>query len=410
MRHCPLFSRFSMLITMLALLLTTEVKAQPAPPTETCGSPTISCEGIAELLNEREGYGRFAQGGLNGKFALVTSNADSGYGSLRDILSRATGPLWIRFASDMVIDLRSQINLKSDVTIDGRGRSVTLHDWGLTLSKNVHNIIVTHITIDGRFTSESQAVNIAPAHDVWIDHLTLRRTNDRLINVKSGATNVTLSWLRFEQHNKVMLFNNLDEDLFKFYERDSQLRVTLHHSYFVDTVQRNPRAQMGTSHIFNNLLEDWDFYGMSFSLEHRALIEGNIFSNTSNRRCKELGSFKTIEKIDRNYCKSVPMAPLRTALPNGEADRAEFERGKEKYHYNHDWRAFLVVRDNLYLGDSRPVLSDYRPENVPTPPYCYSYDRPSEALAQRIRVGAGNRYSPPVRGERRCPAGVAPVQ
>src|SRR3546814_14392180 len=64
---------------------------------------------------------------------------------------------------------------------------------------------------------------------------------------------------------------------------------SLHHNYFFNTVQRNPRAQFGTFHLFNNLVENWDFYGMSFSLEAKALIEGNIFNNDSQRKCVEIG-------------------------------------------------------------------------------------------------------------------------
>ena len=355
---------------------------------------------MSELLTQREGYGRSATGGLGGRFVVVTSNADSGPGTLRDFVEKTRGPIWVTFASDMAIDLRAQIRVPSNVTIDGRGRSVTLNDWGLTLF-NAYNVIVTHIAVDGRFREDTQAVNVVTSHDIWLNHLTLARTLDRLVNVKTGSTDVTLSWIRFEDHNRVMLFNNLpSENLFEFYDRDSRLRVTLHHSYFLDTVQRHPRAQIGTSHIYNNLLENWDFYGMSFSLEHRSLIEGNIFSNTMNRPCtlpKEIGEI---------YCKGISGAPALTAMANGEIDREEYERSRTKYHYTRDWRAFLKVSDNLYLGDTKPVLADYQPDKVPAPPYCYSYEQPDVALSVRIKTGAGNRGNVMPAIKRTCPIGV----
>ena len=244
------------------------------------------------------------------------------------------------------------------------------------------------------------------SHDVWLHHLTLMRSIDRLINVEDGATDVTLSWLRFEKHNKVMLFNSgSNENIFKFFERDSHLRVTLHNSYFIDTVQRNPRAQIGgTSHIFNNLLENWDTYGMSFSLEHRALVEGNIFSNTSRRPCTEPEFFDTIEDVRMNFCKNIPTAPKMTALPNGSIDKEDYDRTKQKYQYTHDWRAFLRVRDNLYLGDAKPVLADYMPEKVPLPPYCYAYEHPDEKLAARIRAQAGHLGQTAPVAKNDCPA------
>jgi pectate lyase len=375
------------------------IASAEAPGRNACDLPTMECPAVAELLAQREGYGRAATGGLGGKFVVVTSNADSGRGTLRDFVEHARGPLWVTFAADMAIDLHSQIGVRPNITIDGRGRAVTLHDWGLTLA-GTYDVIVTHIAIDGRFRQESQAVNIAPAHDVWLDHLTLSRSQDRLINVKAGSTDVTLSWIRFENHNRVMLFNNLvSENLFEFYDRDSQLRVTLHHSYFVNTIQRNPRAQIGTSHIYNNLLEDWDFYGMSFSLEHRSLIEGNIFSNRADRPCTESPG------IDESFCKGIRGAPALAVLANGAADRAEYDKSNLKYHYTHDWRAFLKVRNNLFLGDAKAMLTDYQPEKVPPPPYCYSYEPADTALADRIRAGAGNLGRPMQEVKRTCPVG-----
>lgn len=369
---------------------------------DACSLPRLECPAVAELLAEREGYGRAATGGLGGRFVTVTSNSDAGPGTLRSYVERAREPLWVTFATDMAIELKSQIDVGPNITIDGRGQSVTLHDWGLTLA-NTHNIIITHIKIDGRFRQDAQAVNLAPAHDVWLNHLTLSRTKDRLVNVKAGSTDVTLSWIRFEQHNKVMLFNNLvSENLFEFYDRDSRLRVTLHHSYFVETVQRNPRAQIGTSHIYNNLLENWNSYGMSFSLEHRALVEGNIFANTANRPCaipKEIGE---------SYCNGIRTAPGKTALANGTSDQVEYDNTNPKYHYTRDWRAFLKIRDNLYLGETKAVLADHRPEDVPVPPYCYTYERADVALADRIRDGAGNLGGSMPKMERTCPAGAKP--
>ena len=209
------------LLAVSAAILVVKARAQRD---DACSIARMQCPAVAELLAQREGYGRLATGGLGGRFVVVTSSADSGPGTLRSFVERAREALWVTFAADMTIDLKSQIDVASNVTIDGRGRSVTLHDWGLTLA-NRHNVIITRIAIDGRFRQDAQAVNLAPARDVWLDHLTLARTLDRLINVKVGSTDVSLSWIRLEDHDKVMLFNNLvSENLFEFYDRDSQLR------------------------------------------------------------------------------------------------------------------------------------------------------------------------------------------
>ena len=175
--------------------------------------------------------------------------------------------------------------------------------------------------------------------------------------------------------------------------------MTLHHNYFFNTVQRNPRAQFGTFHLFNNLVENWDFYGMSFSLEAKALVEGNIFSNESRRKCVEPAFFPTVEGINVNYCRYISMAPKRSALDNGASDHGAYEKLKSLYGYTRDYKAFLRVKDNLYLGDAKPVLQDYRPELVPTPPYCYDYEKPTQELAEKMRKFAGNTSV-----NTRCPA------
>lgn len=359
---------------------------------ERCAAPDEHCPFVSALLQQREGYGAKATGGLGGKFIQVTSDRDAGPGTLRAALEQArTGRTWIRFASDMTIVLESQLRVPSNTTIDGRGKRVVLIDDGLGVYGS-RNVILTHLTIDGRLNRLTQAVNVAnDSRNVWVDHMDLSRMSDRLLNVKNGSTDVTISWTKFHNSNKVMLLNNItSKNLFHHYARDSIARVTLHHNYFFNTVQRNPRAQFGTFHLFNNLVENWDFYGMSFSLEAKALVEGNIFNNDSRRKCVEPAFFPTVEGIDVNYCRYIPIAPQRSALGNGESDRKAYERLKPLYGYTRDYKAFLRLKDNLYLGDAKPVLRDYRPELVPTPPYCYGYEKPTQDLAERIRKFAGN--------------------
>lgn len=377
---------------MIGLLALAGLHGGAAAAAGQCRAPDEQCPFVSALLAQREGYGANATGGLGGKFIEVTSDQDAGPGTLRAALAQARkGPTWIRFASDMTIVLKSQLRVPSNTTIDGRGKRVALIDDGLGVY-GAKNVILTHLTIDGRLTRLTQAVNVAnDSRDVWVDHMDLSRMSDRLLNVKNGSTDVTISWTKFHNSNKVMLLNNItSKNLFQNYERDSIARVTLHHNYFFNTVQRNPRAQFGTFHLFNNLLENWDFYGMSFSLEAKALVEGNIFNNDAQRKCVEPEFFPTVEGINVNYCRYIPIAPARSALENGDSDRGAYERRKEDHGYSRDFKAFLRLKDNLYLGDAKPVLQDYRPESAPTPPYCYGYEKATPELAEKIRKFAGN--------------------
>jgi pectate lyase len=65
-----------------------------------------------------------------------------------------------------------------------------------------------------------------------------------------ASTDVTVSWNKFEEHNKVMLIGASPEHL-----SDVTIRVTVHHNHFLRTVQRHPRVRYGRVHVFNNLYE-----------------------------------------------------------------------------------------------------------------------------------------------------------
>ena len=98
-----------------------------AAASESCASPDERCPFVSELLQQRQGYGARATGGLGGRFIEVTSDQDAGPGTLRAALAQAKkGPTWIRFASDMTIVLDSQLRVPSNTTIDGRGKHVAL--------------------------------------------------------------------------------------------------------------------------------------------------------------------------------------------------------------------------------------------------------------------------------------------
>lgn len=375
----------------VALMMLLSGSAWGATDAQCATTALASCPDVAHLLDQRHGYGRRVTGGLGGRVVYVSSDVDAGPGTLREAITHAHGPTWVRFTSDMVVSLKSQIRVPSDITIDGRGHRIKLLDYGFGIYHS-HNVIVTHLVIDGELKTFSQAVNIANgSSNVWADHLDLSRFADRLVDVKNGATDVTLSWIKFHDDDKVMLVNNItSKNLFQNYARDAIARVTMDHCYFVNTVQRNPRVQFGTVHLFNNLLENWDFYGMSFSLEAKALVEGNIFANDANRSCTEPPCFPTVEGVKASYCKYIALAASRSALKNGESDVKNYDKTMLTYHYFHAEKAFLRVRDNLYLGSARAVLKDDAPDKVPDPPYCYGYQKPTPALADEIRRFAGD--------------------
>ena len=50
---------------------------------ESCASPDERCAVVSALLQQREGYGAKATGGLGGRFIEVTSDQDSGRNAAR---------------------------------------------------------------------------------------------------------------------------------------------------------------------------------------------------------------------------------------------------------------------------------------------------------------------------------------
>ena len=59
----------------------------------------------------------------------VTSNADSGGGSLRQALADVCAGGTITFAGDYTIQLGSQLEIDKNVTVDGAGHGVTVNGW-----------------------------------------------------------------------------------------------------------------------------------------------------------------------------------------------------------------------------------------------------------------------------------------
>ena len=220
------------------------------------------------LLTERVGYGRRATGGLGGRVVRVTTLDDEGSGSIREAME-TPGPRWVLFDVSGVIRLDGMLRVPSDTTIDGRGTYVAFQGSGLDI-RGVRNVIVSHVVLEG---GEGDAVSVrARARDVWLHHLTLREFSDGLIDVTREATGVTVSWCRFERHEKVMLVGGDEER-----PQDHVIRLTLHNNLFDRTGQRQPRLRFGRVHAFGNVLDRWQSIGMAANHGGQLLIERNVF-------------------------------------------------------------------------------------------------------------------------------------
>lgn len=224
----------------------------------------------ARLLNpEIAGFAGATTGGGIGPIRVITSLEDSGPGTLREAASRP-GPARLRFGVSGSIELFEPVAVASDLTIDGRGASVTLVNKGLEISGPTSNVIVSDLRFDRIRGEASDGIQIRDgASDVWVTHCDFGAGDDGALDITRGATDVTVSWSRFHDHDKVMLVNGE--------EAATIPEVTLHHNFFDSTNQRNPRLVRAKVHAYNNYLSRWTGIGMQAAEDSELLSEGNVF-------------------------------------------------------------------------------------------------------------------------------------
>lgn len=226
-----------------------------------------------------EGFGAATKGGWQPGYDefIVTSLMDSGPGTLREGLSNPPGPRIIRFAIDGTIALASSLLVPSNVTIDGRGHSITLTNKGLILAGSDDVIIINLAIVDVGPESEDGLrigdPTLGPSERVVIDHVTFRATGskgdsanvDEAMSIIFGSKDITLAWLRFENWEKVLLVGNGDAPQ----AIDSAITVSWHHSYFRSTGRRHPQARFGVVDMWNVFMDDWHMYDWFFLAPYR---------------------------------------------------------------------------------------------------------------------------------------------
>ncbi|KAJ3675789.1 hypothetical protein LUZ60_004831 [Juncus effusus] len=201
-------------------------------------------------------------------------------GTIRYGTTLLQGKVWINFKKDMVITLKRPLFVKSFTTIDGRGVNVQIaYGSGIVLEK-VTNVIIHGLQIHncrsqpggpvvlpGGITeqltgADGDAIRLVSSSKVWIDHNTLYKSEDGLLDVTRGSTDVTISNNWFHDHDKVMLLGHDDG-----YLRDRKMRVTLAFNHFgPNCKQRMPRIRHGYAHIVNNLYNGWGDYAIGGSM------------------------------------------------------------------------------------------------------------------------------------------------
>ncbi|XP_078427634.1 putative pectate lyase 5 [Wolffia australiana] len=252
------------------------------------------------------GFGRLALGGKNGRTYVVTDSSDDDpvnpkEGTLRHAVIQ-DDPLWIVFSADMLIRLKKELIVNSFKTIDGRGANVHVTGAGCITLQYVTNVIVHNIHVHNCVPSSPAVVRSSPTHvgergrsdgdgisiygsrAIWIDHCSLSRCADGLIDAIMGSTAITISNNYFSHHDDVMLLGHSDD-----FAPDRAMQVTIAFNHFgVGLTQRMPRCRLGYIHIVNNDFTRWEMYAIGGSASPTINSQGNRYTAPSNPNAKEV--------------------------------------------------------------------------------------------------------------------------
>ncbi|PPD96417.1 hypothetical protein ES288_D06G196400v1 [Gossypium darwinii] len=256
------------------------------------------------------GFGKASIGGKYGPIYLVTTPYDDPVnptpGTLR-FGAIQSSPLWIIFATDMVITLKNELIVNSFKTIDGRGANVEIAYGPCITIHGVTDVIIHGISIHDckpgvaglvrssptyvgkRGGSDGDAVSVFSSSNIWIDHCYLARSADGLIDVIHASTDVTISNNYFAQHDKVMLLGHSDD-----FAADEVMKVTLVFNRFGEgLIERMPRVRIGYAHVANNRYNEWKMYAIGGSANPTIFSEGNYFIAPDDPGSKEVTKRET---------------------------------------------------------------------------------------------------------------------
>lgn len=333
---------------------TVPASGEPQPPPEPTPTPTPTSP---VDFSEHVGFGNPRL--TNPISRLVDSDADSGPGSLRGAVAGDVHKI-VMFADDMDVTARSVLNPGPNTAISGRGRNVTVHGTltsGAFDISQVYNVTLADFSITdcGNLAltgadDPHDGIIITGSDVVWLHHLDISRCSDKGTGMRQGAKNVTASWCHY--HDQVQTFqsgNDFDGEV-----QGSLARLTIHHTWWDHTGYRHPVMSYGLAHIYNNLYDDFELYGARSQRIAKMYFENNPLNLVRNNRVTLISGTGGTQKDTRpGYL--VPVGNV--ALPGS-----------------------LAPSFQTAAHDFRP--SDY---------YAYTAEPAGQALADRIKAGAGPR-------------------
>jgi len=201
------------------------------------------------------------------------------------------------------------VRVPSNTTLLGVAPGAGFQHGALVLNK-VSNIVIRDLSFSdaydhfpewqprdnghGEWNSEYDPLSLTGAERVWVDHCHFddgsrpdhlepirlgRRVqhHDGLLDITLASDLITVSWCRFQGHDKTMLIGGDD----KHVGDDGKLRVTLHHNHFHGCKERTPRVRFGRVHVASNLYsadrgEEFG-YSLGVGFQSRLVSEDNTW-------------------------------------------------------------------------------------------------------------------------------------
>ncbi|WP_323813462.1 hypothetical protein [Cellvibrio sp. NN19] len=183
-----------------------------------------------------------------------------------------------------------EIKETANVSIIGVGTNALFDQIGIHVraSSNIiiQNVHVRNVKKSGSPTSNGgDAIGMeSNVNRVWIDHNWLEASGgekdgyDSLIDMKSGVTNVTVSYNKFNDSSRAGLVGYNDSD--------TNNNITFHHNWYKNIEQRTPLIRNALVHVYNNYWANDNIntmiHGINSRANAKALVESNYFYNTNN--------------------------------------------------------------------------------------------------------------------------------
>ena len=217
------------------------------------------------------------------------------------------------YQDDMVAAWKALIKLtvKSNTMIIGKDTDSCIKGGMISISGEsdiaIRNLVIEdafdpfphHEKNDG-YNAEYDGICIqGDSSNIWVDHCTLKdtmslayvmtggddgtsekwQTYDGLLDIKGTGANISVSYCKFQDHDKTSLIGSSDS------EGDASTRlITYHHNYFYNCGQRLPMVRNTTFHLYNNYFDASDpTYTQQYAVGVRAgstvYSENNYFGS-----------------------------------------------------------------------------------------------------------------------------------